>query len=71
MTRTDREHLQKRIVQHYITVANRKKSITVNHFLEEKVPRQNFIASLRSMKSPVISVINSDLIVQGNYQVDT
>ena len=40
MTRYDREHLAKRIVQHHTTIANRKKIVTVNHFVDENVPRQ-------------------------------
>ena len=38
MTRFERDCLKSRIVQHYINVANRQKKITVNHFLQEKVP---------------------------------
>ena len=40
MTRCDREHLAKRIAQHYKTIAKRKKSITVNHFMAENILRQ-------------------------------
>ena len=40
MTRFERDCLKSRIVQHYINVANRQKKITVNHFLQEKVPRR-------------------------------
>ncbi|CAF3358579.1 unnamed protein product [Rotaria socialis] len=40
MLRSDREQIAKRIVQHYRTVAKKKKNITVNHFLAENIPRQ-------------------------------
>ncbi len=40
MTKSEREHLQKRIVQFYLNVAGEQKSVTVNHFLEEKIPRR-------------------------------
>ena len=40
MTRSDREHLANRIVQHYTTTAKLKKSVTINHFLAENIPRQ-------------------------------
>ena len=39
MPRSDREQLAKRVVQHYRTVAKKKKNITVNHFLAENIPR--------------------------------
>lgn len=40
MTRSEREYLQKRIVQFYVDVAGKKKNLTVNHFLAEKIPRR-------------------------------
>ncbi|CAF3330246.1 unnamed protein product [Rotaria socialis] len=40
MTRSERDCLKSHIVQHYINVANKQKKITVNHFLQEKVPRR-------------------------------
>lgn len=40
MTRFERDSLKSRIVQHYVNVANRQKNITVNHFLQEKIPRR-------------------------------
>ena len=40
MIKSERESLQKRIVQFYLNVANRKKNLTVNHFLNEKIPRR-------------------------------
>ena len=40
MAKSERESLQKRIVQFYLSVANRKKNLTVNHFLNEKIPRR-------------------------------
>ena len=47
MTRSDREHLAKRIVQHYVTVAKKQKNITVNHFLAENIPRQTIYNIIR------------------------
>ena len=40
MTRLQREELQRHVVQFYIDIAGKKKNVTVEHFLEEKVPRQ-------------------------------
>ncbi|CAF3373497.1 unnamed protein product [Rotaria socialis] len=40
MTRINREHMQKRILQHYINITNKQNQITVKHFLQEKAPRQ-------------------------------
>ena len=35
MTRSEREYLLvKRIVQHYVNIADRQKKMTVNHFLQ-------------------------------------
>ena len=39
MTRSEREYLAKRIVQHYVNIADHQKKITVNHFLQERIPR--------------------------------
>ena len=36
----NREQLQKRLVQHYVNIANKQKQITVNHFVQEKIPCQ-------------------------------
>ena len=47
MTRSEREHLAKRIVQHYTNIAKKKKSITVNHFLAENIPRQTIYSIIR------------------------
>ncbi|CAF3215252.1 unnamed protein product [Rotaria socialis] len=47
MTRINRERLQKRIVQHYINVANKQKQITVNHFLQEKISRQTIYSIIK------------------------
>ena len=38
MTCSEREYLSKRIVQHYVNMADRQKKITVNHFLQERIP---------------------------------
>ena len=40
MAHINREQLQKRLVQHYVNVANKQKQITGNHFVEEYIPRQ-------------------------------
>ena len=40
MTKSERESLQKRIVQFYVNVVNKKKNLTVNHFLKEEIPRR-------------------------------
>ena len=40
MARINREQLQKWVLQHYVNVANKQKQITVNHFVQEKIPRQ-------------------------------
>ena len=47
MAPINREQLQKRLVQHYINVANKQKQITVNHFVEEKIPRQIIYSIIR------------------------
>jgi len=47
MTRSEREHLQKRIVQFHLNIANKQKSVTVNHFLKEKVSRQTIYNIIR------------------------
>jgi transposase len=47
MTRSDREHLAKRVVQYYTNVANQQTALTVNHFLAEKVPRQTIYNIIR------------------------
>ncbi|CAF1426720.1 unnamed protein product, partial [Adineta ricciae] len=39
MVRSEREFLEKRIVQHYVNFAKHEKRITVNHFLQEQIPR--------------------------------
>ena len=38
MTCLEREYLVKRIVPHYVNIADRQKKITVNHFLQERIP---------------------------------
>ena len=52
MTRSDREHLAKRIVQHYTTIANRKQIVTVNHFVAENVPRQTIYNIILKYDTP-------------------
>ena len=42
-----REQLQKRVVQHYVNVANQQKQITVNHFVQEKIPRPSIYSIIR------------------------
>ena len=39
MVRSEREYLAKRIVQHYANIAKHEKKITINHFLQEQIPR--------------------------------
>ena len=72
MARINREQLQKRVVQHYINVANKQKQITVIHFVQEKIPRQTiYIASLGSMKNQAMLVTSQDSLVQRSYPVDS
>ncbi len=40
MTRSEREYLQKRVVQYYLNIADKNKSVTVYHFAQEKIPRR-------------------------------
>ena len=47
MVRINREQLQKRLVQHYVNVANKQKQITVHHFVQEKIPRQTIYSIIR------------------------
>ena len=47
MTKSERETLQKRIVQFHISYAKNKKNVTVNHFMKEKIPRQTIYSIIR------------------------
>ena len=47
MASINREQLQERLVQHCINVANKQKQITVNHFVQEKIPRQAIYSIIR------------------------
>ncbi len=47
MTRSERESLQKRIVQFFVNIANENKSVTVNHFMKEKIPRQTIYSIIK------------------------
>ncbi|CAF3391516.1 unnamed protein product [Rotaria socialis] len=47
MARISREQLHKWIVQHYINVASTQKQITVNHFLQERIPRQTIYSIIK------------------------
>ena len=47
MAHINQEQLQKRVVQHYVDVANKQKQITVNHFVQEKIPRQTIYSIIR------------------------
>lgn len=47
MTKSERGHLQKRIVQHYINVANKNESFTVNHFAEGKICRRTLYSIIQ------------------------
>jgi hypothetical protein len=40
MARSKRESVQNRIVQFYLDVAKRKNDLTMNQFLQAKIPRQ-------------------------------
>ena len=56
MTRSEREYLAKRIVQHYVNIADRQKKITVNHFLQERIPRPTIHRIIKKFEeSSVIS----------------
>jgi transposase len=50
MTRSERECLQKRIVQFYVNIAGKKKKLTVNHFLTEKIPRRTIYNIIKNYK---------------------
>ncbi|CAF1365122.1 unnamed protein product [Rotaria sordida] len=50
MTRSEREHQAKRIVQHYVNVANRQKKVTVNHFLQEQIPRPTIYSIIKKFE---------------------
>ena len=47
MAHINREQLQKRLVQHYVNVANKQKQITINHFVPEKIPHQIIYSTIR------------------------
>jgi transposase len=47
MTRSERESLQKRIVQFFVNVVNEKKNVVVNHFMKEKIPRQTIYSIIK------------------------
>ena len=47
MTRSERETLQKRIVQFHISYAKNKKNATVSHFMKEKIPCQTIYSIIR------------------------
>ena len=47
MARINRAQLQKRLVQHYVNVANKQKQITANHSVQEKIPRQTIYSIIR------------------------
>jgi hypothetical protein len=47
MTRSERESLQKRIVQFFVNIANENKSVTVNHFMKAKIPRQTIYSIIK------------------------
>ena len=47
MAHINREQLHKRVVQHYVNVVSQQKQITVNHFVQEKIPRQTIYSIIR------------------------
>ncbi len=50
MTRSERECLAKHIVRHYVHIANRQKRITVNHFLQEGIPRLSIYRIIKNFE---------------------
>ena len=51
MTGSDLEYLAKRIVQHYITIANQQTAVTVNHFLGENLTRRTIYNIIRKYET--------------------
>ena len=47
MTRSEREHLEKRVVQHYNNIAQKEKKFTVNHFFAQNIPPQTIYSIIR------------------------
>ena len=47
MAQINREQLQKRVVPHYVNVANKQKQITVNHLVQEKISRQTIYSIIK------------------------
>lgn len=47
MTKTEREYLQKRIVHYYVNIAGKNKSVTINHFVQEKIPRRTIYSIIK------------------------
>ena len=66
MTRSEREYLlAKRIVQHYVNIADRQKKIT---FYKNEYYVQLYIRSSKSLKNLVLLATNPEVIVPINYQ---
>ena len=51
MSRSDREHLEKRVVRHCTTIANQQTARIVNQFLAENVPLQTIYNIIRKYEA--------------------
>ena len=71
MGRINREQLQKRVVQHYVDVANKQKQITVNHFVQEKIPCQSIHSIIRKYEESGYVGDKPRSVVQRSYLVDS
>ena len=67
MTRCGREHLAKRIVQHYTTIANRKKIVTISHLMAENLPAKLFTISSTIMKRSISSDTSSGVAAREKF----
>ena len=55
MTRSEKEYLlAKRIVQHYVNIADRQKKMTVNRFLQERIPRPTIYWIIKKFEEPAV-----------------
>ena len=54
MTRSEREYLAKRFVQHYMNIADHQKKITVNHFLQEQIPRPTIYRIIKKFEESAV-----------------
>ena len=65
MARSDREALKKRIVNHNLNIAKKKKIDTVNHFKKEKVPERTIYQVITNYEN---NKITQDLPRSGRPQ---